>query len=76
VAVSGDGLQVNPDGGFFVYPAHGFRASGVVGGVAVVCLSADVQALHHLGYEPKPKDRQDMETLRDRVGLALPSPYA
>ena len=71
----GDGFQANPAGGFYAYPAGGFRGDGVIGGTPVRCLTADLQVLHHLGYEPTPKDRRDMELLRDRLGVTLPPPY-
>jgi lincosamide nucleotidyltransferase A/C/D/E len=59
----------------YQYPREGFAARGRIGGREVRCLSADVQLRHHLGYEPGPKDRVDMELLRDRLGLALQPPY-
>ena len=71
----GDGFQAAPGGGFFTYPARGFRGVGRVAGVPVRCVTAEVQVLHHLGYEPKPKDRRDMELLHEALGVDLPPPY-
>jgi lincosamide nucleotidyltransferase A/C/D/E len=72
----GDGLQAAQGGGFYAYPARGFLGVGRVGGQGVRCLTADVQVLHHLGYEPKHRDRRDMQLLRDELGVDLPPPYA
>lgn len=44
-------------------------------GVRVACLTAAVQAFHHLGYDPDEKDHHDMRLLADRFGIALPAPY-
>ena len=58
-----------------VYPASGFAGVGTIGGQPVDCLTAEVQLLHHLGYDPDEADWHDMALLRDRFELALPHPY-
>jgi lincosamide nucleotidyltransferase A/C/D/E len=73
---NGDGVQVQPDGSDFHYPAEGFAARGRIGGRAVACLSVTTQVLCHLGYEPDAQDRHDMRLLHERLGVSLPSPYA
>jgi lincosamide nucleotidyltransferase A/C/D/E len=63
-----------PDGSDCRYPANGFT-DGIVAGQRVGCLSAVVQVAHHLGYPPDDADWQDMQLLRTRLGVDLPSPY-
>lgn len=72
---NGDGVQVQPDGSDFHYPAEGFGGRGRIGGRAVACLSAATQVLCHLGYEPDAQDRRDMRLLHERLGVPLPPPY-
>jgi hypothetical protein len=38
-------------------------------------MSAAVQVLCHLGYEPDATDRLDLARLRQRFGIALPPPF-
>jgi lincosamide nucleotidyltransferase A/C/D/E len=57
------------------YPAQGFSGFGHVAGVRVACLTAAVQSLHHLGYDPDEKDHHDMGLLADQFGIDLPAPY-
>jgi lincosamide nucleotidyltransferase A/C/D/E len=71
----GGGIQRLPDGRSWRYPPAGFGGAGRVGGHPVRCLTAEVQVLAHVGYEPDDADRHDMRLLRDRFGLALPAPY-
>jgi lincosamide nucleotidyltransferase A/C/D/E len=56
-------------------PSQGFAGSGRVAGVHVACLTATVQSLHHLGYDPDEKDHHDMRLLADRFDIDLPGPY-
>lgn len=70
----GGGVQPQPGGGSFRYPPEGF-VSGEVSGVAVRCISAAVQLLCHLGYEPTPKDAHDVSALCRAFSLPIPKPY-
>jgi lincosamide nucleotidyltransferase A/C/D/E len=70
----GGGLQPQPGGGSFRYPPEGFT-TGCIGGRPVRCISAAVQLLCHLGYEPKPKDVHDVRLLHRELGVALPPVY-
>jgi lincosamide nucleotidyltransferase A/C/D/E len=70
----GGGLQPQPSGGTFRYPPEGF-VTGSIGGRPVRCISADVQVLCHLGYEPKEKDVQDVLALHQALGTKLPRSY-
>ncbi len=70
----GGGVQPQPGGGSFRYPPEGF-VRGVIGGNAVSCISAQVQILCHLGYEPTPKDAQDVLELCRAFGLPPPVAY-
>jgi len=74
---NGTGWQAGgaPDGGDCVYPATGFT-TGTVAGTAVPCLAAEVQLAHHLGYEPRPRDVEDMHRLAATFGIVLPAPYS
>ena len=72
---TGAATQQLQDGTMAPYPAQGFFGFGHVAGVRVACLTAAVQSLHHLGYDPDDKDHHDMELLADRFGIDLPAPY-
>jgi lincosamide nucleotidyltransferase A/C/D/E len=73
---AGGATQQLQDGKLAPYPSPGFAGSGYVAGVRVACLTATVQSLHHLGYDPDEKDHHDMRLLADRVDIDLPAPYA
>jgi lincosamide nucleotidyltransferase A/C/D/E len=70
----GGGIQPQPDGGSFRYPPEGF-VLGQVAGAPVPCISAPVQLLCHLGYDPTPKDAHDVLMLCDAFGLPVPENY-
>ena len=71
---TGAATQQLQDGRLAPYPAEGFSGFGHVAGVRVACLTAAVQSLHHLGYDPDEKDDHDMRLLADRFGIDLPFP--
>lgn len=60
---------------FYFFP-EGLAGTGRIGPASIRCFSPDLQLACHLGYEPEADDYHDMRLLRDRFGLALPSPYA
>lgn len=70
----GGGVQSQPGGGTFRYPPEGF-VTGCVRGESVPCVSAAVQVLCHLGYEPTPKDAHDVLRLCHTFGLPVPQAY-
>jgi lincosamide nucleotidyltransferase A/C/D/E len=70
----GGGVQPQPSGGLFRYPPEGF-VTGQVRGVSVPCISAQVQVLCHLGYEPTDKDARDVLRLCRSFGLRVPEAY-
>jgi lincosamide nucleotidyltransferase A/C/D/E len=72
---AGSATQQLQDGSLAPYPSRGFAGHGHVAGVRLACLTAAVQALHHLGYDPDQKDHQDMVLLAERCGIDLPAPY-
>jgi len=71
----GGGVQVLQDGTPWRYPPTGFSGTGLVAGRPVRCLTAEVQILCHLDYEPDEIDREDMTRLAVRYGLRLPPPF-
>jgi lincosamide nucleotidyltransferase A/C/D/E len=71
---SGGGLQPQPNGKVFRYPLEGF-VRGRIAGQPVRCISAEVQVLCHLGYEPKEKDIRDVLSLHHALGVPLPASY-
>jgi lincosamide nucleotidyltransferase A/C/D/E len=71
----GAGIQPQPSGGTFRYPPEGF-VSGQVRGESIPCVSAAVQVLCHLGYEPTAKDAHDVRRLCEAFGLPVPDVYA
>lgn len=71
----GGGVQPQPGGGSFRYPPEGF-VMGRVAGAPVPCISAPVQILCHLGYDPTWKDAHDVLLLCSAFGLPVPEAYA
>jgi len=70
----GAGIQQLPDGDSFLYPPEGF-IRGQIAGQPVPCISAEVQVLCHLGYEPTSRDAHDVLLLCQRFNLLVPSVY-
>lgn len=70
----GGGLQRQEDDTFSRYPPEGFSGFALVDGRGVACLSAEVQVLCHLNYEPDEADRRDMKLLAESRGISLPDP--
>jgi lincosamide nucleotidyltransferase A/C/D/E len=69
----GNGVYRMENGSDWIFPAAGFTGRGVVGGMAVRCLTPEVQVLCHAhGYLPTEKDLRDMERLQARFGVELP----
>lgn len=71
----GGGIQKLQDGRSYRYPPEGFAAIGEVGGQRVRCLTAEVLAECHYGYEPDGKDRHNMRVLSRHLGIELKQPY-
>ncbi len=71
----GGGLQRQEDGTSWRYPPEGFSGIGRVENRAVACLTAEVQVLCHLNYEPDTTDRRDMRLLAESCGVTLSAPY-
>ncbi|WP_254127200.1 nucleotidyltransferase domain-containing protein [Aquihabitans sp. G128] len=64
----------NPDGTDARYPA-GEITTGWVGGRSVRCIGAQLQVAHHSGYEPRSRDRHDLDLLQRQFGISLPDGY-
>ena len=70
---AGSGVYRMQNGQDWIFPAAGFSGRGKILGVAVRCLSPEVQVLCHAhGYVPAEKDLRDMELLQARFGVELP----
>ena len=72
----GGGVQRLQSGRSYLYPPHGFAGRGEVGGRRLRCLTAEVVADCHYGYEPDDKDRHNMRVLNQCCGIELRQPYA
>ncbi|QBD82272.1 amino acid transporter [Ktedonosporobacter rubrisoli] len=72
---NGAGIQQLPDGQAFSYAAQGFTTRGTIDGQVVSCISPEVQADCHYGYEPDEDDWHDMQLLRTHFGITLHKPY-
>ena len=66
----GGGDQVLPDGTTWHYAAP---VTGTIAGRPTSCAPAEDQVQMHLGYDPRPVDREDMARLARRFDLTLPS---
>lgn len=71
----GTGIQEGLAGERFTYPPGSTDAVGHIDGRTVSCLTPALLIAFHLGYEPRPVDRQDMAALAGHLGLELPLPY-
>lgn len=69
----GNGVYRMQNGEDWIFPAEGFSARGLIGGMRVCCLSPTTQVLCHAhGYVPVEKDFRDMELLKKHFGVELP----
>jgi lincosamide nucleotidyltransferase A/C/D/E len=68
---NGDGIY-GPPANDQRYPASAFGWRGVIGGLAVDCLSPQFQMANHAGYQLGESDRHDMRRLAERFGLKFP----
>jgi lincosamide nucleotidyltransferase A/C/D/E len=71
----GNGHQDLGHGRSGLYPVEGLGGIGAIAGRPVRCITPQLQLLHHLGYEPTDRDREDVQSLAEHFGLALPPPY-
>ena len=72
----GGGIQKLQNGNTYRYPPKGFTGIGKVNGQELKCLTAEVQAECHYGYEPDDKDIHDMRLLHESLGIRLWKPYS
>ena len=72
---TGTGRQAGLTSEPYIYPPGSTGAVGRIGPRTVRCLTPALLLDFHLGYEPRAIDRQDMDALAERFGLALPPPY-
>ena len=73
--VARDAPDRRVDDTFWRYPPEGFSGFGLVEGRGVAYLSAEVQVLYHLNYDPDRTDRRGMKLLAQSRGISLPDPY-
>jgi lincosamide nucleotidyltransferase A/C/D/E len=64
----GDGIYRMETDENWAYPAAGFTGQGSVGGRDLRCLTPEVQALCHAGYDLDDDDRHDLAALRHAFG--------
>jgi lincosamide nucleotidyltransferase A/C/D/E len=57
----------------FAFKRQDLAGEGKIAGVAVQCLTAEMQVLCHTGYELPDKQLRDMELLRERLGVEYPA---
>lgn len=70
----GNGVYRMQNGEDWIFPAEGFGGRGLVDNMSVRCLTPTTQVLCHAhGYVPVEKDIRDMELLRQRFGVELPT---
>lgn len=69
------GIQKLQDGTSYRYPPEGFNAIGVINGKKVKCVTPEVQAECHYGYQPDDNDKHDMKLLHEYFGIPLTEPY-
>jgi len=65
----GGGIQRQYDGSSFRYTPEGFNGKGHINGHAVQCLTAEIQAQCHYGYEHDEKDKHDLTLLQTYFGI-------
>ena len=74
IDTSGRGIYGPPEDGLF-YPATSLRATGVVSGRNVRCISAEFQVQSRAGYKLEAKGLADVKALHERYGIPLPAEY-
>ena len=52
-----------------VFKREDLAGEGIIGGVAVRCLSPEMQALCHTGYELPEEQLRDLERLHEKLGV-------
>lgn len=72
---AGNGWQELGCNAWGAYPTDGIGAEGSIAGLAVRCVTADLQLRHHLGYAWHEADVHDMRLLQQHLGLRLPPPF-
>jgi lincosamide nucleotidyltransferase A/C/D/E len=69
----GFGVFLHPDGRRWPFPASAFSGQGLIAGEAVRCLTPEAQVqCHGQGYDPTPKDLDDMQRLQERFEVVVP----
>ncbi|MDQ3668950.1 MAG: amino acid transporter [Actinomycetota bacterium] len=66
--------QLSPTGAWGLYPV-GERVTGVVEGIEVPCISAELQHRFHLGWAWDERAKHDMRLLREQLAIPLPPGY-
>ena len=60
----------------FVFKRQDLAGEGIIAGVAVQCLSPEMQVLCHTGYELPDKQLRDLELLHEKFGVEYPDEYS
>ena len=68
----GNGIPAWKDDEGFVFGKEDLAGEGVIGGLAVRCLSPEMQVLAHTGYDLPDEQGRDLELLCERFGIECP----
>jgi lincosamide nucleotidyltransferase A/C/D/E len=60
----------------FAFPSRDLAGEGTIDGVAVRCVTAEMQMVCHAGYDLPDAHRCDVERLRDRFGVEVSDGHA
>jgi len=60
------------EAGSLILATEDLAGEGVIGGIAVQCLSLEMQVMCHMGYELPEVQLRDLELLHGRFGVELP----
>ena len=72
----GNGVPAWANDEGLVFKREDLAGEGMVGGFAVRCLSPEMQALCHTGYELPEEQLRDLERLREKFGVEHPDEHS
>lgn len=67
------GVYKMAEGGAWIFPAAGFKGTGLILGRSVPCLTPEVVMVNHTtGYALDDEHQRDVRALSERYGIPLP----